>query len=153
MEPREPYWSIANTFAVSVLLGTLAIWSRAPIYVFGSEPQLYFYAHRRSASRYIFVYPLMLAFPDIRERQAGVVRELTERPPRFVVTVDNECSFLSDPASPTLLRVELQRMLTDSYRIVGYVARREVQARTPEGAPPPGQAKAEMVIWERTAGR
>jgi hypothetical protein len=36
IEPESPYWNIGNTFAVSLLLGLLAIWARAPIYVYGS---------------------------------------------------------------------------------------------------------------------
>jgi hypothetical protein len=36
VEPATPYWSVGNTFAVSVLLGALAIWARSPLYTFGS---------------------------------------------------------------------------------------------------------------------
>ena len=36
VEPATPYWSVGTTFAVSVLLGALAIWARAPLYTFGS---------------------------------------------------------------------------------------------------------------------
>jgi hypothetical protein len=35
-EPATPYWSVCLTLAVSVLLGALAIWSRAPLYIYGS---------------------------------------------------------------------------------------------------------------------
>jgi hypothetical protein len=36
VEPAMPYWSVGNTFAVSVLLGALAIWARVPLYQYGS---------------------------------------------------------------------------------------------------------------------
>jgi hypothetical protein len=36
VEPATPYWSVGNTFAVSVLLGALAIWSGAAIYLVAS---------------------------------------------------------------------------------------------------------------------
>jgi len=36
VEPARPYWSIGNTLAVSVLLGTLAVWTRSPLYTFAS---------------------------------------------------------------------------------------------------------------------
>ena len=29
------------------------------VFIFGSEPELLFYAHRRSATRYIFLFPLL----------------------------------------------------------------------------------------------
>ena len=72
------------------------------IFVFGSEPQIPYYANRKSASRYIFVYPLMTPFPDTRDRQASVVRELTAAPPRFIVTISTRSSFLDDSTTPTL---------------------------------------------------
>lgn len=36
VEPAAPWWSVGNTLAVSVLLGALALWSRARIYTYGS---------------------------------------------------------------------------------------------------------------------
>ena len=36
VEPATPYWSLGNTFAVSILLGALAVWSRSLFYVYCS---------------------------------------------------------------------------------------------------------------------
>jgi hypothetical protein len=36
VQPDRPYWSIANTLAVSVLIGALAIWARTPAYLYGA---------------------------------------------------------------------------------------------------------------------
>src|SRR5262249_11312712 len=36
VEPERPFWSVGNTAAVILLLGTLAIWARTPIYLYGA---------------------------------------------------------------------------------------------------------------------
>ena len=40
-----------------------------PVFIFGSEPELLFYARRHSATRYIFLFPLYGPYGDAREKQ------------------------------------------------------------------------------------
>jgi hypothetical protein len=49
-------------------------------FVYGSEPQIYCYAGRKSATRYIFVYPLMTAFADVAGRQQAALAEIRRCP-------------------------------------------------------------------------
>jgi hypothetical protein len=120
------------------------------VFVFGSEPQILFYADRKSASRYIFVYPLMTPFPDTRERQQSVLDELAARHPRFIVTVNVDTSFLADDETPTLLRDELSRQLFRDYRLVGVTDPENDQMR-----PFKGTISAEQVlpppVWHNLA--
>jgi 4-amino-4-deoxy-L-arabinose transferase-like glycosyltransferase len=60
----------------------------AQVFVYGAEPQIYYYADRRCASRYIFTYPLLMPSPTARDRQQTVLAELRAHPPRFIVRVD-----------------------------------------------------------------
>jgi 4-amino-4-deoxy-L-arabinose transferase-like glycosyltransferase len=92
-----------------------------PIYIFGSEPQVYFYARRTSASRYIFVYPLMTAFADTAARQQQVIRELELKRPRYVVTVPIATSFLRQPDAPRELDDYVECLLAQRYRLVAAV--------------------------------
>ena len=46
------------------------------VFVVGSEPQILFLAGRRSATRYIFFYPLTGDYPDARERQQEAIDEV-----------------------------------------------------------------------------
>ena len=69
------------------------------IYIIGSEPQIFFYAHRPSATRYIFFYPLTAKYPDVRERQEQVIREVEESEPRYIVWVNLAPSLLLDAGS------------------------------------------------------
>jgi hypothetical protein len=67
------------------------------IYILGSEPQIFFYAHRRSATRYIFFYPLMADVPDALERQRTASREAEASEPRYVIWMNIAPSLLLHP--------------------------------------------------------
>ncbi|HAH06623.1 MAG TPA: hypothetical protein DCM05_08885 [Elusimicrobia bacterium] len=72
------------------------------VYVFGSEPQIYFLSERRWATRHIFVYPLTL-FPKGMRDAERELEALAAAPPRFIV-------FSTLPAS-TLVASEPGRRL------------------------------------------
>jgi len=58
------------------------------VYIVGSEPEILFYAERRSATRYIFFYPLTGSLPGVLDRQREVVAEIERSRPRYVVWVN-----------------------------------------------------------------
>ena len=133
------------------------------IYVFGSEPQILFYAERRNASRYIYVYPLFMGSHDRAERQISVVRELRRNQPRFIVVVTRHVptSFLRKPDSPGILETELDRMLQADYLAFAVVeVSRDWNYRLIEGvrgddgrvqfSPDPDETPT-LQIWERRA--
>ncbi len=55
------------------------------VFVFGSEPEILFYARRVSASRYIFLFPVYGRFSDAERRQAGVIAEVEASRPAAIV--------------------------------------------------------------------
>jgi hypothetical protein len=75
-----------------------------PIVVIGSEPQIYFYAHRHSSTRQIYMYPLMEPQPFARQMQADMIHEIEQNPPAYLVMVVNPVSWFSRSNSCTLLR-------------------------------------------------
>jgi 4-amino-4-deoxy-L-arabinose transferase-like glycosyltransferase len=107
-----------NPFPESVALARVVAARSSPedrVFVFGSEPQLLYHAARRSASRYIFLYPLYSGAPDDAARQREVLAELLRRPPRFVVLVSTPASFLPAPGSPRILDEALAGWLPRDY--------------------------------------
>jgi Dolichyl-phosphate-mannose-protein mannosyltransferase len=62
--------------------------------VVGSEPQIYFYAGRRSATGYIYTYPLMELQPYATGMQQAMIREIESADPRYVVFVRAAGSWL-----------------------------------------------------------
>jgi 4-amino-4-deoxy-L-arabinose transferase-like glycosyltransferase len=89
------------------------------VFILGSEPQILYYAHRKSASRYCFIDPAM--FPDARDRQHEILDELRTRPPRFIVTEFARGAFVRFPNTPPDLFDGIYHLLTNSYRAVAIV--------------------------------
>lgn len=75
------------------------------IAVLGSEPQIYFYAQRRSATGYIYTYSLMEPQPYARQMQQEMIREIETARPKFLVLVVVGKSWLAGRDSDqTILR-------------------------------------------------
>jgi 4-amino-4-deoxy-L-arabinose transferase-like glycosyltransferase len=63
------------------------------VFVFGSEPEIYFYARRAAASRYIFLFPVFSAFADAEQRQAEVIAEVEAAQPAAILWVPLQSFF------------------------------------------------------------
>jgi len=61
--------------------------------ILGSEPEICFYAHRRCATSFLYVYPLMERQRFAAAMQDQMKRELQAEHPRFLVVVDNWSSW------------------------------------------------------------
>jgi len=67
--------------------------------VVGSEPQIYFYAGRRSATGYIYTYPLMELHRYAGAMQREMIREIEGANPKYLVFVSAPRSWLPKPQS------------------------------------------------------
>lgn len=65
----------------------------ARVAVLGSEPEIYFLAHRHSATGYIYIYALMEAQPFALKMQQEMVDEIQTRKPEFIVTAASDLSW------------------------------------------------------------
>jgi hypothetical protein len=74
--------------------------SGAQIAVLGSEPEIYFYARRRSATAYLYMYPLTEEQPYAPTMQQEMIREVEEQRPEYAVFVHAEGSWLTDFDEP-----------------------------------------------------
>ncbi len=66
----------------------------ARIAVVGSEPEIYFYSHRRAATGYIYTFPLMEPQPFAGQMQREMIREIESAAPEYVVIVSVPTSWL-----------------------------------------------------------
>jgi 4-amino-4-deoxy-L-arabinose transferase-like glycosyltransferase len=73
------------------------------IAVIGSEPQIYFYARRRAATGYIYMYPLMEAHEFSEHLQRDMIAQIERLQPRFLVLVNVDTSWTMQPDSSHLL--------------------------------------------------
>lgn len=65
------------------------------IAVLGSEPQIYFYSKRHSATGYIYTYGLMEPQPYAHQMQEEMIREIETAQPKFLVLVVVNKSWLA----------------------------------------------------------
>jgi Dolichyl-phosphate-mannose-protein mannosyltransferase len=70
------------------------------IVVLGSEPEIYFYAHRHSATGYIYTYGLMETQKYAFTMQKEMIREVESAQPEFLVLVGVPTSWLARRGSP-----------------------------------------------------
>jgi 4-amino-4-deoxy-L-arabinose transferase-like glycosyltransferase len=73
------------------------------IAVMGSEPEIFFYSQRRSASPYIYMYPLMEPQPYAHKMQQEMITHIEQNKPRFFVFVTNNFSWLQEAYSDTTI--------------------------------------------------
>src|ERR1035438_6893651 len=66
----------------------------ARIAVLGSEPEIYFYAHRHRSEEHIYMYGLMEAQPYALTMQDEMIGELEKTAPQYVVRVSGHASWL-----------------------------------------------------------
>jgi len=69
------------------------------IAVFGSEPQIYFYAHRRPATEHIYMYGLMEPQPFALRMQEELIAQVEKNEPPFLVLATASTSWLQRPDS------------------------------------------------------
>lgn len=91
------------------------------IAVLGSEPEIYFYAHRRAATGYIYTYGLMEAQKHAQEMQEEVIRQVESAHPKYVVFVAMGSSWLRYSKSKTAIFDWANRYLPEKYEWVGVV--------------------------------
>jgi hypothetical protein len=91
------------------------------IAVLGSEPEIPFYARRRSATRHLYMYPLMDAQPAARAMQAELIAEIEHARPRYIVLVRTDGSWSRGALSPPLVFEWMQRFLPERYARIGQV--------------------------------
>jgi hypothetical protein len=91
------------------------------IAVVGSEPQIYFYSGRRSATGYIYMYSLMESQPYARVMQEEMTKEIERARPKIVVYINHHTSWLINPASEMFLLRWFNEYVQANYLLVGTI--------------------------------
>jgi hypothetical protein len=91
------------------------------IAVLGSEPEIYFYAQRRAATKLVYMYPLMEVHPYARQLQESVIAELTAAKPRYAVLVHVPSSWIVRPDSERKIFTWSADWVNREYRLAGLI--------------------------------
>jgi 4-amino-4-deoxy-L-arabinose transferase-like glycosyltransferase len=89
--------------------------------VLGSEPQICFYARRRSATGYVYMYEMMRPHEYAGRMQEELIREVTQADPKFVVFVRIEDSWSREESSKNLIFEWFDGFAEARYERVGLV--------------------------------
>ncbi|MEX2205356.1 MAG: glycosyltransferase family 39 protein [Myxococcota bacterium] len=89
------------------------------IAVLGSEPQIYFHAGRRSATGYIYMYPLLENHALTATMQDEMIRQVIEAHPAYLVFVSIRSSWQSLPNMDQRVLKWSQRYASACYDLVG----------------------------------
>ncbi|MHC4214199.1 MAG: ArnT family glycosyltransferase [Planctomycetota bacterium] len=91
------------------------------IAVIGSEPQIYFYSNRRSATGYIYTYALMESHKFASKMQDEMIGEIEEANPKFLVFVNIATSWLVQSESDTKIFTWFERYYQQHYEMAAVV--------------------------------
>jgi hypothetical protein len=64
------------------------------VFVYGSEPQIYFYSNRKSATGYIYMYDLAYRHRYLTQMQSDMIRQVERNKPRIIIYVSTPGSWL-----------------------------------------------------------
>lgn len=91
----------------------------ARIAVLGSEPEIYFYAHRHSATGFIYMYGLMERQKYALSMQKQCAGEIENARPEFLVFVNTPVSWLPLPGSELFIFGWMEKYVRAHYQLVG----------------------------------
>ena len=116
------YMSGGNPFPESPAIAKYIEGSTSPsdrILVLGSEPQIYFYSRRISATGHIYMYGLMENQKYARSMQREMMKEIVSADPEFIVVVTAPTSWLISPVSDTSIVEWANRYAAEKFELVG----------------------------------
>jgi hypothetical protein len=91
------------------------------IAVIGSDPEIYFYSGRRSATGYIYMYALMEEHRYVRAMQEEMKHEIEQARPKFLISISLPNSWFIGPWSDLSIIDWAVDYSSRNYHSVGYV--------------------------------
>jgi hypothetical protein len=91
------------------------------IAVIGSEPQIYFYSKRRSATGHIYTYALMETHEYASKMQQEMIEEIEQARPKFLIYVHIFYSWLAHPDSDKTIFEWMREYALTNYEKTGVI--------------------------------
>ena len=127
----------------------------ARVAVLGSEPEICFYARRKSATGYVYTYPLAERQPFAAQMRQQMRKEIDAGQPQFVVQVRSWTSWLSRPGPQKRIDDLCAELMPNGYKLVGVCQFLPDESRTawnwlPANLPDPQNPSSQLLVFERT---
>jgi len=144
-----------NPFLESLRIGTYLRDNTAPdetIAVLGSEPEIYFYSHRHSATGYIYTYGLMEPQKYAQQMQQEMIHQIEDARPRYLISVSMDYSWLRRPYSNQEIFSWANEYMPQNYTVTGFVniTPTETEYFLGDVPPPVDNLKDYILIYRRT---
>lgn len=93
------------------------------VFIYGNEPQILYYAHRKSATRFVITYPLTLNTPLRDAYVRELITQITNDHPKAIVTdgMPPFQAFLRGPRFLTPLAGDVTGLIMNDYTFVGAI--------------------------------
>jgi len=150
----------ANPFPESVKVAEFIRKNTRPedrIAVLGSEPQICFYAHRRSATEHIYMYGLMEPQPFALRMQEELIAQVEKSEPPFLVLATAPTSWLQRPQSEMKLFFWMKNYINNNYQpvIVAAIYSDHTLWLTDKEAQSfaPGRVSSQLIVFKRKSVR
>jgi hypothetical protein len=117
------------------------------VYVFASEPEIYYYADATPVTRYVIQNPLFGGFSSSSDRQLEVWSALTRNKPRWIVTVAPPEVIPFFPGSDPWLVERVNELLAADYQPRVVAVRDHIQLADANRVP--NLFSRQLTIWER----
>jgi hypothetical protein len=117
IQALESTW-VESTFSEAPMIGRYFREHSSPaarIAVLGSEPEIYFYARRHSATGYIYTYGLMEPQRYARRMQEEMIAEIEHAQPEYVIYVHSPTTWGRQPESDDHIFRWAERYLATQY--------------------------------------
>ena len=124
------------------------------IAVLGSEPEIYFYARRRSATGFVYTYPLTENQPFAARMREQMQREIAAAQPLFVVQVRSWTSWLTRPGGQKRIDELCAFLMPPNYKLIAACDFLPEESRVvwhwpPEVISNPTNSVSELLLFER----
>lgn len=124
----------------------------ALVAVVGSEPEIYFYSQRHSATGYIYTYPLMESQPYAGTMQKEMIDQIETNRPEFIVMVAYKLSWLKSATSDLTIWKEMKDYTRKFYEPVAALGRQPEPTEASPGNSVKGAPNApaeSMILYQR----
>jgi len=85
------------------------------VYIFGSEAQILLYAHRKSATSFALIYPLLFATPRHKEFQLKAWKEIINNSPKYIILNNSGVSTYWDGKADLAFAEKIQTLIDEQY--------------------------------------
>ena len=120
------------------------------VFIAGSEPEILYYAKRLSPTRFSGgMYGLMMEHPKALEYQREVVDTLEKHPPKLIVFVRSNFSWLRQEKSPTLILDYTIKLLREHYEVIGGYVQRDEAAYWEEPLKIENETSCSLLLFRR----